>query len=240
MEVHHHSHTPRNKWIQYFWEFLMLFLAVTLGFLVENQREHFIEKQRARQYATSLIEDLKVDAGELDTSIFYTKYYALSADTLLLELDKSGTLQNDTILQRLTNRLIRYSFYDPTLGTYNQIKNSGSLRYFNIEVVKKLNKYETFASYILKISNQQLDFRNEHLLPLIYKIQNTRLIRSLNKEINYVAPVSYEKPGKQITDQWYTYAYHIKVAYTLIASRMGFQKKNAEELIELLEKKYSK
>jgi hypothetical protein len=47
MEVHQHSHTPRKKWHHYFWEFLMLFLAVTLGFLVENQR------------ATSLLEILK-------------------------------------------------------------------------------------------------------------------------------------------------------------------------------------
>ena len=28
MEVHHHTHTPRKKWTHYFWEFLMLFLAV--------------------------------------------------------------------------------------------------------------------------------------------------------------------------------------------------------------------
>ncbi len=28
MEVHHHSHTARKKWTHYFWEFLMLFLAM--------------------------------------------------------------------------------------------------------------------------------------------------------------------------------------------------------------------
>ena len=28
MEVHAHTHTPRKKWTHYFWEFLMLFLAV--------------------------------------------------------------------------------------------------------------------------------------------------------------------------------------------------------------------
>jgi len=43
MEVHHHAHTPRKKWHHYFWKFFMLFPAVTLGFIVENQREHYIE-----------------------------------------------------------------------------------------------------------------------------------------------------------------------------------------------------
>ena len=56
MEVHHHAHTPRKKWTHYFWEFLMLFLAVTLGFFVENQREHYIEHQREKQFISSLIQ----------------------------------------------------------------------------------------------------------------------------------------------------------------------------------------
>jgi hypothetical protein len=47
MEVHHHSQIPApethaqgSKWTHYFWEFLMLFLAVFCGFLAENIREH--------------------------------------------------------------------------------------------------------------------------------------------------------------------------------------------------------
>ena len=43
MEVHIHTHTPRKKWTHYSWEFFMLFMVVTAGFFVENQREHYIE-----------------------------------------------------------------------------------------------------------------------------------------------------------------------------------------------------
>lgn len=37
MEVHHHAHHEHGKknWKSYFWEFLMLFLAVFCGFLAE-------------------------------------------------------------------------------------------------------------------------------------------------------------------------------------------------------------
>ncbi len=60
MEVHHHSHTPdshreRKKWTHYFWEFLMLFLAVFCGFLAENQREHMVEHKREKQYMQSML-----------------------------------------------------------------------------------------------------------------------------------------------------------------------------------------
>ena len=37
MEVHHHAHTSRKKWTHYFWEFLMLFLAVFCGFLARKR-----------------------------------------------------------------------------------------------------------------------------------------------------------------------------------------------------------
>ena len=38
MEVHHHAHHEGKKnWKSYFWEFLMLFLAVFCGFLAEYQ-----------------------------------------------------------------------------------------------------------------------------------------------------------------------------------------------------------
>src|SRR4026207_2162739 len=65
MEVHQHTHTPREKWTHYFWEFLMLFLAVTLGFFVENQREHYIEHQRENQFIRSLFNDIKSDTANM-------------------------------------------------------------------------------------------------------------------------------------------------------------------------------
>ena len=48
MEVHHPHHpTHKKKWSEYIIEFVMLFAAVTLGFLAENIREHqIIEKHK--------------------------------------------------------------------------------------------------------------------------------------------------------------------------------------------------
>ena len=67
MEVHTHTHPStgsghRKKWTHYFWEFLMLFLAVFCGFLAENQREHMVEHQREKEFIRSLIVDIQNDA----------------------------------------------------------------------------------------------------------------------------------------------------------------------------------
>src|SRR5687767_6086293 len=67
MEVHQHTHTPRKRWTHYFWEFFILFLAVIAGFLVENQREHYIEHKRAKVLAASLYSDFKNDITSLQS-----------------------------------------------------------------------------------------------------------------------------------------------------------------------------
>ena len=69
MEVHAHTHTARKKWTHYFWEFLMLFLAVFCGFLAEYQLEHKIEKERGRQYVISFYEDLVTDTSRFNSII---------------------------------------------------------------------------------------------------------------------------------------------------------------------------
>ncbi|HKB45173.1 MAG TPA: hypothetical protein VKC90_12315, partial [Chitinophagaceae bacterium] len=62
MEVHAHSHTARKKWYHYFWEFFMLFLAVSLGFFVENLRERITETHRENEFAKALYTELSDDS----------------------------------------------------------------------------------------------------------------------------------------------------------------------------------
>jgi hypothetical protein len=69
MEVHAHTHTARKKWTHYFWEFLMLFLAVFCGFYAEYQLEHKIEKEKGKQYILSLHEDLETDTLQCNWQI---------------------------------------------------------------------------------------------------------------------------------------------------------------------------
>src|SRR5206468_9784136 len=69
MEVHAHTHTERKKWTHYFWEFLMLFLAVFCGFLAENFRERGVEKEKEKQYMESMLKDLASDTTMLTSAM---------------------------------------------------------------------------------------------------------------------------------------------------------------------------
>jgi len=71
MEVHHHPDLQHKKknFKEYFLEFLMIFLAVTLGFFAESYREYQNNRSKENEYMTSLIEDLKSDTASLNLSI---------------------------------------------------------------------------------------------------------------------------------------------------------------------------
>ena len=115
MEVHHHSHTQRKKWTHYFWEFFMLFLAVSLGFFVENQREYRIEQKRARDFATTLYNEVKSDTKVLAENLHRTEIAYTSLDTLI-------SLLSVPIQQTSTGMLYYYS----GLGMFNNFFTSST------------------------------------------------------------------------------------------------------------------
>ena len=50
MEVHHHPHVEKKNFKQYFLEFLMIFLAITPGFIAENIQECFADKAHEQTF----------------------------------------------------------------------------------------------------------------------------------------------------------------------------------------------
>jgi hypothetical protein len=129
MEVHAHTHTPRKKWTHYFWEFFMLFLAVFCGFLAENQREHFVEHQREKQYMRSLIEDLETDTLELHKAMTTANYVAQYSDSVLMFLASYKiSKQIPTSLATLVGMAGQRQTLINTDRTSSQLKNSGAMR----------------------------------------------------------------------------------------------------------------
>lgn len=128
MEVHHHSHTARKKWTHYFWEFFMLFLAVTTGFFVENQREHYIEHQREKKYIRSMVHDLESDTAQLQSYIELrtTKRKMLDSLTRLLTTGQHKNQGNETYF--FARQVFNGGPFVSTDGTMQQLKNAGNLR----------------------------------------------------------------------------------------------------------------
>src|SRR5580693_4277982 len=61
MEVHHHPNIEKKRFKEYFFEFLMIFLAVTMGFFAESIRENISDSRKEREYMATMLEDLRKD-----------------------------------------------------------------------------------------------------------------------------------------------------------------------------------
>ena len=143
MEVHAHAHTPRKKWAHYFWEFFMLFLAVTLGFFVENQREHYIEGQREKKYMENLVQDLARDTNNYNISIalrLQRERQAHQLITMMYSPERDKYLADLYYFARQMPRM-NTIFYS-TDATMNQLKNSGTLR-----LIQKAKIAESIVAY---------------------------------------------------------------------------------------------
>jgi len=181
MEVHHHPDLKHKKkhWKEYFLEFLMIFLAVTLGFLAENLREHISEKDRAKVFAQSLVADFKADTATLQQLIFYTNEKIRMIDSLSDNLHAARNRTNDSLLYSSIIYVISTFQFDNINGTYEQIKNSGSMRFFNQATVNNLNSYDATASKLRLMEDWENKFLYEKLIPQTQEMVNYKVIDDL-------------------------------------------------------------
>ncbi|HEX7844663.1 MAG TPA: hypothetical protein VF476_02620 [Chitinophagaceae bacterium] len=130
MEIHHHSHTPHKKWLHYFYEFLMLFLAVLCGFFAENQREHMIEHKREKDYIKLLVEDLQTDTAIIHRELPGMKEFVKGLDTLIGETYAFLQGKGDTRMMYYNYHRYCRNHYTVLLSqrAINQLKNSGNMR----------------------------------------------------------------------------------------------------------------
>src|SRR6478752_5022447 len=91
MEVHKHPHhvTHKKKWSEYLLEFIMLFLAIFLGFLAENLREQNVEHHREKEYILSLVEDLKSDTVQANEVLKKLNNSSIGIDSVIAALSSS-------------------------------------------------------------------------------------------------------------------------------------------------------
>lgn len=212
MEVHKHPHnvTHTKKWGEYFLEFLMIFLAVTLGFFAETLRENITEHKRAREFAVSLVKDLTQDTMQLKSYREYFQYAADNIDTLMQLLARANPRDIPP------GKLYWYGlwggaprFFIPNDATIQQMKSSGSLRYFKKTVAADIATYDRFCRIIKENDEMQqgiyievrktraqiFDFRYNDVANTI--VQATRGARDYNKIDSFMKSnpglLSYDK-----------------------------------------------
>jgi hypothetical protein len=262
MEVHHHSHHPK-KWKEYVTEFLMLFLAVSMGFIAENLREKHIEDERSVELMHAFISDVKENQKQLDSLILNNKRLSYYYDSMVFD-NGFGKREIDIIKLSENIDLKMYRFINKKT-IFEQMKSSGALRYIqDKEILKSMLRYEENADYAERRSmdNETDQYNNtfrttiDEILPLsFFKYISDEDFNSITKMDSIVNPGRYEnyknysvEIKKDILNTRFSKeqinklakAFHFRRERLVFGLRYQIQLlQQGKELLALIEKKYS-
>ena len=249
MEVHHHSHTSSvpagkagKKWTHYFWEFLMLFLAVFCGFLAEFKLEQTIERHREKEFILSMIEDAATDTANIHLVITQNTERIKNADSLaIVTLNYKGTqAENNRIYSAARKTMYYPELVHPVDRTLFQLKNSGGMRliqsrrsvesiiaYDNSSknVVNQQTYYEHYLTALTSACNRLMDFSvllNYKRQSTIYQGKNVRIVNPSPEKLLEMGNMSMVFQG-------------VMMQYIV---RLKEMEKKAIELIYTLKKEY--
>ena len=163
MEVHHHPdlHHKKKKWNEYFLEFLMIFLAVTMGFIAENIREHFSDKEKAKQCIETIITGIASDTVQLNTIItsnkssatYLNKFIKLKGSDFSID-DKKREFYDD-----IANGSYNDVYFRSNDAAFQQLQSSGTLRLIDKHaILDSIFEYQHRTSLIIRIEADHYHF----------------------------------------------------------------------------------
>ena len=243
MEIHHPHHpTHKKKWTEYLLEFVMLFLAVFLGFLAENKREHIVNTRKEKYYMQSMVEDLQKDTATFRRIIQRSEVMVKNLDTMTQTL-LSGVLNDSSIKQLYRLNLSTLSSNQTSLTdrTSTQLKNAGGLQLIrNSAVVKVLFDYWTAAIEIENNAGNYNELR-QNAREKTYGIFSAKYYSAtpdgnrFNKSSNPVLMNSDPFVLTELANR----LNHLKNSYQFVyIPHLKSESAAAVQLIELIRKKY--
>lgn len=130
-------------------EIVLVVIGILIALQVNNWNETRLEQKKIKQYAKSLIEDLKSDIEMLKVSQFQAEKKFKAIDSLkqyILNTPFSNLSNTDLYV---LSHDIMYRPYNWNRSTLNELKNSGGLSYItNDSLLKKLVAYESFSNHL--------------------------------------------------------------------------------------------
>ena len=244
IEVHHHPKVEKKKVKEYLMEGLFIFIAVSLGFIADNIREHFSNKEIEKRNMELIADNLRGDIENIKKNIRYNEEKVKILDTLI---SYKGIKNVDSLYSQRFSYLVTKSIYNPTFfsntAAIDQMKFSGSLRLVkNKEILSGIYKYESMNEHIAT-NREGINDDDDRLVENIstfLDMQNLAKSRGIHfLETNQIISNKQLLNNQQNIFKFFNQAIMRKSILEIIwLPQMRKQQKNAEELVKLLEQEY--
>jgi hypothetical protein len=246
MEVHHHPNVEKKNFKEYFLEFLMIFLAVTLGFFAENLREGISDSAHENEYVQSMISDLKNDVSMYKADDSINMVFCNTIDTVF-SLVKTNSNRGE--IYYLARKLTMLGSMGPSINakTYVQMTSTGAFRLLKHRFVA--DSIAIYYQFIKSFDNWS-DLHRARVNTLILsneKLFDANVFFSIYKAIeadsNSLQKILQSNPPFMTNDVHEINAVTMQYQYyygflKLMNNRTAAALKKAESLIALLESEY--
>ena len=188
MEVHKHPHhvTHKKKWGEYLLEFLMLFLAVFLGFVAENIRETSVEQDREKEYMITMLEDIIADIPLLVSTKKNWEESNNSADSVVDAITFPTAKADLSKAYRHINEALNYWSFKYNDRTTAQLKNAGGFRLLhNKKVANEIIAYDQFYNNAMTNIAAQHNSYWETVVKLRNKVFVQEIISKIYSQYQY-------------------------------------------------------
>jgi hypothetical protein len=138
MEVHHHPNVEKKGFKEYFLEFIMIFLAVTMGFFAESIRENISNNEHAKLLTNQLVAGLKADTLNLQTAIKFEQLHQRTIDTLYFALQEPLASADTKTIQQLIANSYSLKLFNPTTGAISAIEKELNIKQFAVSELPAL------------------------------------------------------------------------------------------------------
>jgi hypothetical protein len=163
MEVHHHPKVEKKNFKEYFLEFLMIFLAVTMGFFAENIRENISDHHKETELIQSLIKDLEEDSATIESQIKLTNQRSLYSDSLIELIHDANVLSKTADFYYYGRMTARWTSFSNNSRSIDEMKNGGLFRVIrNNNVATSIMAYYAFIPQIKNYEDRQVIVDNEY------------------------------------------------------------------------------
>jgi hypothetical protein len=218
------AHRPPGTWKAYLLEFIMIFLAVMLGFFAESYRETLADKEKEIQYIRSLIVDLQTDVLNIEAIQKHNANAKVMGDSLfyLLSLPNYSQVTNSIYFfgRSFSNR----EFFYMADGTLKQLNNAGGLRLIqHQDIVDSLQAYQfTYARVLAGQELKEVQLLNYR--DVMCKVFDVGVFETMSTDGKITRPVGNPK---LFSDS--------KALHNELLMRVNFVKRNNALLMGLLD-----
>jgi len=248
MEVHHHPKVGKKNFKEYFLEFLMIFLAVTLGFFAESIREGISDHSKEKEYILGMMQDLRDDTSSISATANELTHVLKLLDTMLMQL-KNGAPDAAELNRIISSRFWTYAGYSYNNRTVQQLKNSGNFRLLRNEAVAdSILQYDNLINTIIiaqwnDLKNTMYAYKDVEAKVIayqqLYRAKSSHYVTALSDSVLVEGTTSSTVTNdRQLISLYYNRLFIHATLLHLFIWNLDNSKEAAEKLMTFITKQY--